>query len=148
MKRREFLLLSASGLAALATTGVAFGDVQHHVKMYKSPECDCCEGHAAHLEQNGFKVTIIEDDDIFVRKAKLGIPDALAGCHTGLVAGYVIEGHIPASFVNKLIDERPAIVGLSIPGMPLGVPGMEGPRDEPLDIFVIDATGKTVYATI
>lgn len=149
MKRRDFLTNAAwlaAGLSLPLTRAMAADPV--NVQMYKSPECTCCEGHARHLEDNGFKVTLAEDPDIFTRKAQLGIPEALYGCHTALVGKYVIEGHVPAKFVRRLLASQQDIIGLAIPGMPGDVPGMPGERDYQVDIFVIDETAKSVFATI
>ena len=102
-----------------------------------------------HLRENGFK---IEKKDVFGKKLadikqQLGVPERLRSCHTALVHGYVIEGHVPADLIHKLLKERPQIVGLAVPGMPVGSPGMEGGKPEPYDVLAFDKQGRTtVYA--
>ncbi len=106
-----------------------------------------------HLRENGFKVNPVDlgsDDELMVVKSRNGITPALASCHTALVDGYVIEGHVPADVIVKLLQERPDVKGLAVPGMPVGSPGMEDPsgRREPYDVLAFDEAGKTsVYAS-
>jgi hypothetical protein len=102
-----------------------------------------------HLEKNGFKVDkkVLFGKKFVENKEKLGVPDRLRSCHTAVVEGYVIEGHVPADLIQKLLREKPAIIGLAVPGMPIGSPGMEGSKPEPYDVFAFDKSGKaTVYA--
>jgi hypothetical protein len=102
-----------------------------------------------HLQANGFKV---QTKDVFGKtfnelKIKYSVPERLYACHTALIDGYVIEGHVPADLIKRLLKERPAILGLAVPGMPVGSPGMEGPKPEPYEIFTFDKQGRTtVYA--
>lgn len=102
-----------------------------------------------HLQKNGFSV---EKKDLFGKnftdvKRKFGVPERLFSCHTALIEGYVIEGHVPADLIHKLLKERPPVVGLAVPGMPVGSPGMEGGKPEPYEVFTFDKNGKiTVYA--
>jgi hypothetical protein len=104
---------------------------------------------AVHLQKNGFKV---EQRDVFGKrfaeiKQQYGVPRGLYSCHTALIDGYVIEGHVPADLIYKLLKERPAVVGLAVPGMPVGSPGMEGGKPEPYSVFTFDKEGRTtVYA--
>ena len=105
--------------------------------MYKNPDCTCCEGHAQYLRENGFDVAVETIPDLQGFSRANGVPDALHGCHTMLIEGYVVEGHVPAEAIQKLLAERPDIKGISIPGMPTGVPGMEGPREGPIAIYEI-----------
>lgn len=103
----------------------------------------------SHLEKNGFKV---EKKVVFGKafgelKRKHGVPERLAACHTALIEGYVIEGHVPADLIYKLLKEKPPVVGLAVPGMPVGSPGMEGGKPEPYEVLTFDKNGKTtVYA--
>jgi hypothetical protein len=102
-----------------------------------------------HLEKNGFKVNkkVLFGRTFIENKQKLGVPDRLRSCHTAVVDGYVIEGHVPADLILKMLKEKPSIIGLAVPGMPVGSPGMEGPKPEPYDILTFDKYGKTtVYA--
>lgn len=118
--------------------------------FFKSPQCTCCDIYAAYLEKNGFKVVVTSTDELDAINRKAGVPEALEGCHAMFVDGYVIQGHVPVEFIHKLLKERPGITGISLPGMPSGVPGMDGPRSEPLSIYEI-APGNgapKVFATI
>jgi hypothetical protein len=118
--------------------------------MYKNPDCTCCEGHAQYLRQNGFKVDVRTIADLRSFKQTHGIPDALEGCHTIFINGYIVEGHVPVNAIHKLLASRAKIRGISIPGMPTGVPGMEGPREGPIAIYEIaDGAAKPkVFMTL
>ena len=140
MKRRRFIELATicaiPGVPAFAATGA-------RIEVYKSPTCGCCRKWAEHLQQNGFEVTVHEISDITAFRAKAGVPQPLASCHTGLVEGYVVEGHVPAADIQRLIKERLKARGLAVPGMPKGSPGMEAPRAEPYDVLLFSADGAT-----
>lgn len=100
-----------------------------------------------HLRANGFRVKPVAVDDTGVERRKHGIPDALGGCHTGVIDGYAIEGHVPAREIKRLLAERPAATGLAVPGMPAGSPGMESPKPQPYDVLLVDKRGRhSVYA--
>jgi len=133
MRRRMFL---AASIAA-ATSRYAFAQSSRRATLYKNPQCDCCEGHAAYLRQHGYEVTVIPTHDLDQIKERNGVPEKLAGCHTILIGGYVVEGHVPASTLDRLLRERPAIRGISLPGMPPGSPGMTGPKQAPFRIMEI-----------
>jgi hypothetical protein len=111
--------------------------------VYKSPTCVCCVRWIDHLEDSGFSVVPRDVPDTRPVKRKLGVPGRLGACHTGTVEGYVIEGHVPAADVARLLRERPPVRGLAVPGMPIGSPGMEGPNPEPYSVFSFDASGRT-----
>ena len=121
------------------------------ITVYKSPTCGCCAKWVTHLRKAGYTVTSNDTDDMDAIKRQLGVPDALASCHTGLVSGYVVEGHVPASVIQRLLRERPSVAGIAVPGMPTGSPGMEslvGQKD-PYDVMAFDRKGKShVYASI
>jgi len=116
------------------------------VVMYKSPNCECCDGWADHLRKAGFTVQVNKREDMDVIKAKYGVTDKLASCHTAIVDGYVIEGHVPAADVERLLKERPDIVGLTAPGMPMKSPGMQAvgksPKGYDILAFYKDGTSK------
>ncbi len=118
--------------------------------LYKNPHCSCCEDYADYLRQNGFEVDVKETNDLEGITLKAGVPEKLAGCHTMFVDGYVVVGHVSAEIMSKLLKERPPIVGIAIPGMPTGVPGMEGPKTGPVQVYEVskDKTEKApaVYA--
>lgn len=134
-------LLLAVAVAAMPVAGFAAKSAPRMATLYKSPDCTCCDGYADHLRQSGFDVKIIVDENLAARARALGVTDALAGCHTTVIDGYVVEGHVPIEYVHRLLQERPKIAGISVPGMPTGVPGMPGARQGPLKIFEIAAPG-------
>ncbi|MDQ6998513.1 MAG: DUF411 domain-containing protein [Mariprofundus sp.] len=115
------------------------------VVMYKSPNCECCTGWAEHLSKNGFTVIEHKRDDMDAIKSKYGVTDKLASCHTAIVDGYVIEGHVPAADVERLLKERPDVVGLTAPGMPMKSPGMQSVGQTPkgYDVLAFDHDGKS-----
>ena len=118
------------------------------ITVYKSPSCGCCAKWVDHLEENGFEVKAIDTPDVNVTKAQYGVPGELASCHTALVDGYVVEGHVPADVIKKMLEEKPEIVGLAVPGMPMGSPGMEGSRVDKYDIVAFQKDGThSVFAS-
>lgn len=115
------------------------------VTVYKSPTCGCCTKWVDHMRANGFDVTATNVEDMAVVKQKYGVPDKVGSCHTSLVGGYVIEGHVPADVVKRLLAERPKVAGLAVPGMPASAPGMDIPG-QPYTIVGFDRAGQlTVY---
>ena len=118
------------------------------MKVYKDAGCGCCKEWIKHMQQAGFTVTSEDITDKNAMKAKLGVPGALTSCHTGVVGDYLVEGHVPADLVLKLLKEKPNARGLAVPGMPMGSPGMEGPTKDKYDVMLFDRLGKaTVYAS-
>jgi hypothetical protein len=148
------LIGGASGAALIGgTTGIRWLRAEPaadrgQVSLYKNPQCDCCEGYAAYLRHNGFKVTAIPTNDLTVMGEKYGISDNLQPCHISLIGGYVVGGHIPIEVVNRLLSEKPQITGITLPGMPEGTPGMPGKKPGPLEIYEIGKGAPKVYATI
>ena len=133
--------------AALSLVGTARAQTRgsRTLAVYKSPTCGCCEGWVAHMRQAGFTAAVhVVADPGTVRRAR-GLPDGLASCHTAVIDGYAIEGHVPAADVVRLLSERPEAVGLAAPGMPLGSPGMETPggRKQPFDTLLVLRSGQT-----
>lgn len=118
------------------------------VEVYKSPTCGCCNEWVKHLRANGFSVKAHDVSDVAQYKTTFGLPITLGSCHTAKVGGYVIEGHVPANEIKRLLKERPAISGLAVPGMPIGSPGMEqGAHKDRYDVMSFDKQGKIgVYA--
>lgn len=118
------------------------------VTVYKSPTCGCCSLWGEHLEANGFVVETVDVNDLRPIKQQYGIPDSLASCHTGVVDGYIIEGHVPAEDVRRLLAEQPEAAGLALPGMPLGSPGMEvaDGRVQPYAVYLVADGETTVFA--
>ena len=113
------------------------------VTVYKSPSCGCCTKWVEHLQAHGYTVITRDTDDMTTVKDANGVPDRLQSCHTALVGGYVIEGHVPAATIDRLLRERPRIAGLAVPGMPAGSPGMEVGVTEAYDVIAYDAGGTT-----
>ena len=109
--------------------------------LFKDPSCGCCEGHADYLRQEGFAVEVRSVDDLEQMSLGAGVPAELRGCHLIQVDGYVVEGHVSASTICKLLRERPDVAAITLPGMPTGTPGMPGPRSGPLQVFAISKTG-------
>lgn len=109
------------------------------VKLYKNPNCGCCDAWAQHMDANGFKVETINTTDLPSIEAKYGVPERLAGCHTAIVEGYVVEGLVPAEFVKRLLKERSPVKGVALPGMPVGAPGMPGEKRAPLHVYYLES---------
>lgn len=129
---------------ALAQAESAAPAADADVVVYKSPTCGCCNGWIEHMEENGFTVRAVDVpmyDEMAAKKREHGVPGDLGSCHTAVVDGYVVEGHVPADAVKRLIAERPAVTGLAVPGMPIGSPGMEGPNPQPYDVVVFGGEG-------
>lgn len=117
------------------------------ILVYKSPTCGCCRLWVDHIVEAGFQPTIRDVENLAPLKAELGIPMPLQSCHTALVGGYLLEGHVPADLALKLLTDRPEALGLAVPGMPMGSPGMEGPRKDAYDVILFSRDGGTsVYA--
>ncbi len=130
-----------TGIAAAETDAAAV-----HLDVYKSPTCGCCSKWADHLRENGFTVTTRDMEDVGSVKSELGVPSDLGSCHTAVVEGYVVEGHVPADVIARLLDERPEVAGIAVPGMPRGSPGMEAPVSDPYNVMTFDLAGnRTVY---
>jgi hypothetical protein len=114
------------------------------ITVYKSPTCGCCSKWVRHLQDNGFEVEAINRKDMNSVKSEAGIPRQLASCHTATIGGYVIEGHVPAVDIKRLLKERPDVAGLTVPGMPMGSPGMEGSRRDKYEVLTFTKSGDTV----
>jgi hypothetical protein len=136
-------------LFALIVLTAAFGAAQAEeprtATLYKNPACACCETYADYLRENGFEVAVEATHDLPLLHRQHGVPDALVGCHTTLVEGYVVEGHVPIGALLRLLTEKPAIKGISLPGMPAGSPGMFGEKTEPFTIYEIGDGPAKVY---
>jgi hypothetical protein len=120
------------------------------VEVYKTPTCGCCSKWVEHLRADGFTVRVSDLEDLSALKKTSGIPARLQSCHTARIGAYVVEGHVPASDVRKLLSERPGVAGIAVPGMPIGSPGMEvtGVKPQPFDVIAFDKAGQTrVFAS-
>lgn len=129
------VLLSA---ATLSTAGLPV------VEVYKSPSCACCNDWIKHLQANGFKVRAHNTDNVVSHKYRLGVPPGYGACHTAEVAGYLVEGHVPAREIKRLLKDKPKARGLTVPGMPIGSPGMEqGKRRDAYEVLLVLSDGST-----
>ena len=142
MKRRTFL--NGALLAALLPAA-AHATKKPVITVYKTPTCGCCGKWIDHMRSSGFDVKSTDIDDVTSIKKQYGVPLDSQSCHTALVEGYVLEGHVPATAVKKMLKEKPKVVGLAVPGMPVGSPGMEVPSGqvEPYNVVAFDKAGKT-----
>jgi hypothetical protein len=139
-------LLTLVLLVVALSSGPVNAGQPYAATLYKNPQCSCCEGYADYLRENGFEVTVKPTHDLPLMQRQYGVPDALVGCHTTLVDGYVVEGHVPIGPVLRMLTERPAIKGISLPGMPAGSPGMFGEKTAPFTIYEIGDGPAKVYA--
>jgi hypothetical protein len=148
MNRRNLLSLAAAAAAAAALSSFAKASLPT-VEVFKNPDCGCCGAWVEHLKAAGFTVRVRETPDTGAVRKRHGIPDQFGSCHTGVVAGYAVEGHVPADDIKRLLAQKPTAAGLSVPGMPAGSPGMEaGSRKDPFQVLLIDRAGRSsVYAT-
>jgi hypothetical protein len=147
VSRRKLLIAAGlfPAMGAMAQSGKVL------VEVWKDPSCGCCKDWVAHLQASGFAVKLNDAGNDAMR-AKLGIPQKLASCHTALVSGYAIEGHVPAADIRRLLKDKPHAIGLSVPGMPVGAPGMDGAmygnRRDPYDVMIVLRSGEArVYAS-
>lgn len=146
MNRRQASTLLMAAALALPLMAQAAAPA---VDVYKSATCGCCHKWVDHLRANGFSVTTHDVADPGQYRAKAGIPDAMGSCHTAMVQGYAVEGHVPASVLRQFLAEKPKAIGLAVPNMPMGSPGMEGPHSEPYDVMLVRRDGSsTVYKHI
>ncbi len=145
LNRRTLLM----GALLLPLVGAHAATARPTVEVWKSPTCGCCKDWVTHLEANGYAVTIHEVDETAkaAQRAKLGMPAQLGSCHTGLVQGYVLEGHVPAREIKRLLTQKPRALGLAVPGMPVGSPGMDGPEYEghvdPYAVLLVQRDGTS-----
>jgi hypothetical protein len=143
-RRRMLKLLGPGlllGLAALAGRP-ATAAVPPTVTLYKNPACGCCGIWAKYMRARGYKVKVLTREDMEPIKLRAGVPDDLATCHTAFIEDYVVEGHVPLPAIEKMLRERPRILGIAVPGMPAGSPGMPTVNKEPFQVFAFDAEGE------
>lgn len=144
ISRRRFNLASVAALVAPAWAAAQAPSV--HVEVWKSPTCGCCKDWITHMEKSGFRFTVHEVGNTAMRQ-RMKVPMALGSCHTAVIGRYAIEGHVPARDVQRLLKEKPEAIGLTVPGMPVGSPGMDGPeyggRKDPYDVLLIAMDGST-----
>jgi hypothetical protein len=143
---RRRLLLAAAAAFVGASASASIAAERRALTVYKTPYCTCCEGWIAHMAKAGFTPEVVRVEDLNPIRRRLGVPFALSACHTGVTGGYVVEGHVPSADVLRLLKERPKALGLTVPGMPFGAPGMEtsGVARETFDtLMLLDAKGRT-----
>ena len=145
---RKTFALGAAMFALTLTTGAATPSVdptprQTRITVYKDPSCGCCKNWIEHLIKHGYAVDAKDTPAMADVKRTLGVPDALTSCHTAVVNGYLIEGHVPASDIARLLKQKPKVAGLAVPGMVTGSPGMEGPTKQHYKVLSFDNNGKT-----
>ena len=130
-------------IAVPAVTAVRLMAAAPKIQVFKTPTCGCCANWVKHLQANGFEVAVKEVQDTGEYRRQYGVPEKLLSCHTGVVEGYALEGHVPAAEIHRLLKERPKAKGLSVPGMPMGSPGMEGSMSQAFSVILFDSEGKT-----
>ncbi len=142
---RRFALASFAALLSAPLFAKTTAKVM--VEVWKDPNCGCCQDWVVHMEEAGFTVRVFDTGNT-EKRAQLGIPLKLGSCHTAVVGGYAIEGHVPAKEIQRLLREKPAALGLTVPGMPVGSPGMDGPvyqgRKDPYDVLLMARNGSTI----
>ncbi|MFL5555643.1 MAG: DUF411 domain-containing protein [Gemmatimonadaceae bacterium] len=150
MKKSPVKFVALAGLLAVALTTVAVRNQplaarpeKPTITVYKSPTCGCCKSWIEHVKKHGYQVDAKDTPDMAEIKRTLGVPDGLTSCHTAIVNGYLIEGHVPAADIDRLLAQKPKVAGLAVPGMPMGSPGMEGPTSQPYQVMSFDKSGKT-----
>lgn len=145
MNRRYSIALIASlVLFARSSRAQSSGPL---ISVFKTPTCSCCGNWVEHLKANGFAVKVQDVDSTAAYRKRYRVPQGMESCHTAVVNGYAIEGHVPATDIKRLLKERPKLLGLAVPGMPLGSPGMEGARNDAYSVLGFDERGHTsVYS--
>ena len=149
LSRRKFLELTAVGLMSIGIEHIsssAFAETRV-LKVYKSALCGCCGKWVDHMQNAGFRVVVTDISDLSSIKDQLRVPSKLQSCHSSVIDGYVIEGHVPARDVIRLLRDRPKAIGLAVPKMPVGSPGMEqGNRRDPFEVVLFSLTRRSVFA--
>lgn len=150
--KRSFLVLTlvwlvwgAMACTPAATPSSVAENAPTIITVYKSPTCGCCGGWIEYVQEHGYRVRVEQITDVTSIKTRYQIPVELQSCHTSLVGGYVVEGHVPVEALEQLLAERPSVKGIAVPGMPIGAPGMEQPgvAPEPYEVLTFDAVGNT-----
>jgi hypothetical protein len=150
MRRKLVIIAAVAVIAAGGAAGYMLATPQQanaeEVTLYKNPQCGCCEEYADYLRANGFSVTVRPTHDLVAMSREAGVPDDFQGCHLAVIDRYVVSGHVPIGTVNRILAERPDIKGVTLPGMPMGSPGMNGAKVTPFTIYAIGAGKPEVYA--
>jgi hypothetical protein len=133
------------GAASVVCPGTVFAAEEPVIIVHRDPDCGCCGGWVEHLQKAGFRTNVLATKDLDAVKRKLGVPDELAACHTAEVSGYVIEGHVPAAALKRLLAEKLNATGLAVPGMPIGSPGMVGGNPEQYEVILFGPGVRRSY---
>lgn len=134
----------AMSILLVSEPSMAASSKSSEINVYRDPSCSCCGGWIDHLATKGFQPTSIATSNMETLKQQYGVPEGLASCHTAVIDNYVIEGHVPAEDIKRLLAEKPNVAGIAVPGMPIGTPGMEnGDRKDSFTVFSFDKQGKT-----
>jgi hypothetical protein len=145
MQRRQLIKATAAIAGAWAVSPSVMAQGKPKVEVWKDPDCGCCKDWVKHLQTNGFEVRVHDSGNAAAR-TRLGMPDKLGSCHTAQVGGYALEGHVPAKDIHRLLKEKPQAIGLAVPGMPVGSPGMDlpiyGGRKDPYDVLLVSRDGS------
>jgi hypothetical protein len=134
-----------AGAVLMLRPGTLSAAAEPLVTVHKDPNCGCCSGWVQHLQKAGFPTQVLDAKDLDAVKTRLGVPDDLAACHTAEVAGYIVEGHVPAIALKRFLAEKPDADGLAVPGMPVGSPGMEGATVEKYEVVLFGPSGRRSY---
>ena len=144
----RLLISLVSAAMLLVVPAVAQGPVATPITVYKTPTCGCCAKWVDHLRGAGFAPKVQDLPNLTAVKMSTGIPRGLESCHTSVVEGYAVEGHVPADVIRQMLKEKPSIAGIAVPGMPMGSPGMEGPAKDKYNVVAFDKDGRQrVYAS-
>jgi len=146
MRKLVIAVVAAVILGGGTYLAAGTGAVAEEVTLYKNPQCGCCENYADYLRENGFTVTVKPTHELVPMSREAGIPDDFQGCHLAFIDRYVVSGHVPVSTVDRLLSERPDIKGVTLPGMPMGSPGMNGVKAEPFTVYEVGEGRPKVYA--
>lgn len=146
MNKRVIAIATAALLVGGSYLASGSSVAAEEVTLYKNPQCGCCESYADYLRENGFTVTVTPTHDLVAMSRQAGIPENFAGCHLAYIDDYVVSGHVPVDSINKLLTDRPGIKGITLPGMPMGSPGMTGAKTGPFTIYTVGDEPPEVYA--
>lgn len=148
ISRRALLVSLAAAPLAVSALSAAVAETLPRMTVTKDPSCGCCGAWVEHVRKAGFPVEVVESPEVNRLKVRLGVPQDLASCHTAEIGGYVIEGHVPADAIKRLLTEKPQAKGLAVPGMPVGSPGMEveGVEDDTYDVVLFGPAGQKAFA--
>jgi hypothetical protein len=147
MRASIVLTLLLSFVSMAIASSPARAEEPRNATLFKDPQCSCCEGYADYLRGNGFDVKVVNTHDLALINEQHSVPTELQGCHVTIIDGYVVGGHVPVKIIQRLLSEKPAITGITLPGMPNGSPGMYGKKTEPFQIYEIGKGPKRIYAT-